>query len=92
MVDFSTLVLFERLPSQDTKAFSDSFSGTELGLSVFLLLLTRSDWLAPSCLSTFLAGTHNYLAGIHNYFFTIRTMTTVYHGLSLGRCYCTISF
>jgi len=73
-------------------AFSDSFYGTELGLRLFLLLLTRSDRLVPYCLFTFLPGTHNYLAGIHNYFFTIRTMTTVPHGLPLGRWYCTISF
>jgi len=39
-----------------------------------------------------MAGTHNYLAGIHNSFFTIRTMTTVHHGLPLGGWYCTISF
>jgi len=71
---------------------SDSFYGTELGLPLFLLLLTRSDRLAPYCLSTFLAGTHNYLAGIHNYLFTIRTMTTVPHGLPLGGWYCSISF
>jgi len=72
--------------------FSDSFYSTELGLPLLLLLLTRSDRLAPYCFFTFLAGTHNYLAGIHNYFFTIRTMTTVHHGLPLGRSYCTISF
>ena len=46
--------------------FPDSFYGTELGLPRFLLLLTQSDWLAPYCSCTFLAGTHNYLAGIHN--------------------------
>jgi len=39
-----------------------------------------------------LAGTHNYLAGIYNYFFTIRTTTTVPHGLPLRGWYCTISF
>jgi len=82
----------KRLPSQDTNPFSDSFYGTELGLPLFLLLLTRSDRLAPYCFSTFLASTHNYLAGIHNYFFTIRTMTTVPHGLPLGGWYCTSSF
>jgi len=87
-----SLLSFKRLPSQDTNAFSDSFYGTELGLPLFLLLLTRLDRLAPYCFSTFLAGTHNYLAGIHNYFFTIRTMTTGPHGLPLGEWYCTISF
>jgi len=91
-VDFSTLFLFKRLPSQDTNAFSDSSYGTELGLPLFLLLLTRLDRLAPYCFFTFLAGTHNYLAGIHNYFFTIRTTTTVPQGLPLGGWYCTISF
>ena len=84
MVDFSTLFLFQRLPSHDTNTFSDSFYSTELGLPLFLLLHTGSDRLAPYCFSTFLAGTHNYLAGTHNYFFTIRTMTTVHHGLPLG--------
>ena len=87
MVDFSTLFLIKRVPSQDTNTFSDSFYGTEMGLPLFLLLLTRSDRLAPYCFSTFLAGSHNYLAGIHNYPFTIRTMTTVTHGLPLGGCY-----
>jgi len=92
MVDFSTLFIFKRLPSQDTNAITDSFYGTELGLPLFLLFSSRLDRLAPYCYFTFLAGTHNYLAGIHNYFFTIRTMTTVHHGLPLGGWYCTISF
>jgi len=91
MVDISTLFCIKRLPSQDTNAFSDSSYGRELGLPLFLLLLTRSDRLAPYCSSTLLAGTHNYLAGIHYYFFTILTMTTVPHGLPLGGWYCTIS-
>ena len=78
------LFLFKRLPNQDKNVFSDSFYGTELGLLLFLLLLTWSDRLAPYCFSTFLTGTHNYLAGIHDYFFTIRTITTVPHGLPLG--------
>jgi len=90
-VDFSTLIIFKRLPSQDTNAITDSFYGTELGLPLFLLFSSRSDQLAPYCYFIFLAGTHNYLAGIHNYFFTIRTMTTVPHGLPLGGWYCTIS-
>ena len=92
MVDFSILFLFKRLPSQDTKAFSHSFYRTELGLPLFHFLFLRSNRLAPYCFSTFLAGTHNYLAGTYNYFFTIRTMTTVHHGLPLGGWYCTISF
>jgi len=61
---------FERLPSSDTNAFSDSFYGKELGLPLFLLFSSPSDRLAPYCFYTFLAGTHNYLAGIHNYCFT----------------------
>jgi len=91
-VDFSTLIIFKRLPSQDTNAMTDSFYGTELGLPLFLLFSTRSDRLPPYCYFTFLAGTHDYLAGIHNYFFTIWNMTTVHHGLPLGGWYCTISF
>jgi len=51
-VDFSTLLFIKRLPRQDTKAFSDSFYGTELGLPLFLLLLTQLDRLAPYCFST----------------------------------------
>ena len=91
-VDFPVLTFFERLPSQDTNAITDSFYGTELGLPIFLLFSSRSDRLASYCYFTFLAGTHNYLAGIHNYFFTIRTETTVHHGVPLGGWYCTISF
>jgi len=83
---------FKRLPSQDTNAFSESFYGRRFSLPLFLLLLTHSDRLAPYCISTFLAGTHNYLAGIHNYFFAMLTMTTVHHGLPLGGWFCTISF
>jgi len=89
-----------RLPSQDANAFSESFYGTDLGLPLLLLLLSRSDRLEPYCFFTFLAGTHNclagthnYLAGTHNYFFTFRTLkTTVHHGLPLGGWYCSISF
>jgi len=92
MVDFSTLFLFKRLPSQDRNAFCNSFYGTELGLPRLLLLLTELDQLGPYCFPNFLAGTHNSLAGIHNYFFTFRTMTTVPHSLPLGGWYCTISF
>ena len=73
-------------------AVSATFYGTQLGLPLFLLLLTQSDRLTPYCFYPFLAGTHNYLASIHNYFFTIRAMTTAHHGLPLGRWYCTISF
>ena len=83
---------FKRLPSQNTNAITLSFYTTELGLLLFPLLLLRSDRLAPYCLSTFLAGTHNYLARIHKYFFSIQTMTTLHRGLPLGGCYCTISF
>ena len=85
-VNFSTLFIFKRLPSQDTNAITDSFYGTELGLHLLHLVSfsSRSDRLAPYWYFTFLAGTHNYLAGIHNYFFfTIQTMTTVHHGLPL---------
>jgi len=92
MVDFSTLFIFKRLPSQDTNAITDSFYGTELGLPLFLLFSSRSSRLAPYCFFTFLAGTHNCRAGIHNYFFTFRTRTMVYDGLPLGGWYCTISF
>ena len=67
-------------------------SRTELGLPLFLVLLLQSDWLAPYCFFTFLAGAHNYLAGIQNYFFTFKTMTTVHPCLPLGGWYCTISF
>jgi len=87
-----SLSFFERLPSSDTNAFTDSFYGKELGLPLFLFFSSRSDRLAPYCFYTFLAGTHNYLAGIHNYFFTFRTIATVPHGLPLGGWYCTISF
>jgi len=65
---------------------------TCLTLPLLLPFSSRSDWLAPYCYFTFLAGTQNYMAGIHNYFFTFRTMTTVHRGLPLGGCYCTISF
>jgi len=93
MVDFSTLFIFKGLPSQATNAITDSFYGTEFGLPLFPLLLTRSDRLAPYCFSTFLAGTPNYLAGTHNYFFTFLTSkTTVHRGLPQGGWYCTISF
>ena len=87
-----SLTFFERLPSSDTNAFTDSFYGKELGLPLILLFSPRSDRLAPYCFSTFLPGTNNYLTGIYNYFFTFRTMTTVPHGLPLGEWYCTISF
>jgi len=70
MVDFSTLFIFKRLPSQDMNAITDSCYSTELALPLFLLFSLRSDRLAPYCFFTFLAGTHNYLAGIHNYIFT----------------------
>jgi len=83
---FPCSLFLERLPSQDTNAITDSFYGTELGLPLFLLFSSRSDRLAPYCYFTLLAGTHNYLAGIHNYFFTIRTKTTVNHGVPLGGC------
>jgi len=85
-------LFFERLPGPDTNAVTDSFHGIELGLALFLLFSSRSDRLAPYCYFTFLAGTHNYLAGINNIFFTIRTTTTVHHGVPLGGWYCTISF
>jgi len=91
-VDFSTLFLFKRLPSQDTNTFSDSFYRTELGLPLLLLTLSQLDWLSPYCFSTFLAGTHTYLTGIHNYFLTSQTITTVHHGLPLEGWYCTNSF
>jgi len=87
-----SLSFFERLPSSDKNAFTDSFYGKESGIPILLLFSLLLDWLAPYCFSTFLARTHNYLAGIHNNFVTIRTMTTVPHGLPLGGWYCTISF
>ena len=89
MVDFTTLVIFKRLPSQDTNAITDSLYGTEVGLPLFLLFSSQSGRLAPYCCLTFLAGTHNNLAGIHNYCFTFQTMTTVHHTLPLGGWYCT---
>jgi len=59
--------------------FSDSFYGIELGLPLLLLLSSPSDWLAPYCSFTLLAG-HNYLAGIQNYFFfTSRTIEATVH-------------
>ena len=61
-------------------AITDSFYSTELGLPLFLLLLTRLDRLAPYRFFTVLAGTHNYLAGIHNYFSTFWTRKTMVHG------------
>jgi len=85
-------LFFERLPSPDTNAVTDSFHGIELGLPLLLLFTSRSERLAPYCFSTFLAGIHNYRAGTHNYFFTIRTRTTVHHGLPLGGWYYTMSF
>jgi len=86
-------LFLERLPSQDTNAFTDCFYGTELPSPLFLLFSSRSHRLAPYCFFTFLAGTHNYLAGIHNYFFTFWTRKTMVHrGLPLGGWYCTISF
>jgi hypothetical protein len=42
-------LFFERLPSPDTNAITDSFYGKELGLP-FLLHFLRSDRLAPYCL------------------------------------------
>jgi len=85
-------LFIEGLPSPDMNPISDSFYGNELGQPLLLLFSSRSDWLAPYCYFTFLAGTHNYLAGIHNYFFTFRTWTTVHRGLPLGGWYCTICF
>jgi len=86
-------LFFERLPSPDTNAVTDSFYGIELGLPLLLLCSSRLDWLAPYCSFTFLARTHNYLAGIHNDFFIFQTLkTTVHRGLPLGGWYCAISF
>jgi len=84
-------LFFERLPSPDMNAVTDSFHGIELGLPLLLVFSSRSDRLAPYWFSTFLACTHNYLPGTHNYCFTIWTMTTVLHGLPLIGWYCTVS-
>jgi len=66
----------------DTNTITDSFYGTELGVPLLLLLVSRSHRLAPYLFSTFLAGTHYYLAGIHKSFFTFWTRkTTVHRGL-----------
>ena len=74
----------EGLPSPDTNAITDSFYSDELGLPLLLLFSSKSDWLAPYCSFTFLAGTHNYLGTIHNCLFFFRTLTTVDRGLPLG--------
>jgi len=42
-------LFFERLPSPDTNAITDSFYGIELGLPLLVLFSSRSDRLAPYC-------------------------------------------